>query len=405
MQVAFDPPDQRSSRARRNRAARRTLAGNGDETASAELRSLAAMSALFSPFQLRELTLKNRVVVSPMCEYSSVDGFANDWHVVHLGSRAVGGAALVLTEAIAVTADGRISPDDLGIWKDEHIEQLARIAAFCASRGAAWGTQLAHAGRKASTMAPWVGQGLVAPADGGWVPVGPGTEPFESRYPKPTALDDAGISAIVRAFADGARRTLDAGGSAIEVHGAHGYLIHQFLSPLVNRRTDRWGGSFENRTRLAIEVVRAIRGVWPERLPLIMRLSATDYVEGGWDLEQSVEFARMLRGEGVDLVDVSSGGAVPVPPGTIPIGPLYQTPFAERIRREAGIATGAVGLITEPADANAIVESGQADLVFIARELLRDPYWPLYAARSLGDPPHFPRQYERANGERAHMSR
>ena len=340
-----------------------------------------------------------------MCEYSSIDGFANDWHVVHLGSRAVGGAALVLTEAIAVTADGRISPDDLGIWKDEHIEQLARIATFCNGRGAAWGTQLAHAGRKASTMAPWIGHGLVAPADGGWMPAGPGPEPFDGRYPVPAALDDAGIAAIVRAFADGARRTLAAGGTAIEVHGAHGYLIHQFLSPLVNRRTDRWGGSFENRTRFAIDVVRGIRGVWPERLPLLMRLSATDYVDGGWDLEESVELARILHGEGVDLIDASSGGAVPVAPGTIPVGPLYQTPFAARIRRDAGIATGAVGMIQEPSDANAIVEDGRADLIFLARELLRDPYWPIYAARTLGEPLQFPKQYQRADGERARMTR
>jgi 2,4-dienoyl-CoA reductase-like NADH-dependent reductase (Old Yellow Enzyme family) len=363
------------------------------------------MSALFSPFQLRDLTLKNRIVVSPMCEYSSVDGFANDWHVVHLGSRAVGGAALVFTEAIAVTADGRISPDDLGIWKDEHVEALARIAAFCNRHGAAWGTQLAHAGRKASTPAPWAGHGRVDPADGGWTPVAPGPEPFDGGYPVPAALDDAGIAAIVRAFADGARRTLDAGGTAIEVHGAHGYLIHQFLSPLVNRRTDRWGGSFVNRTRFAIDVVRAIRRVWPERLPLFVRLSATDYVEGGWDIEQSVELARLLRGEGVDLIDASSGGAVPVAPGTIPVGPLYQTPFAARIRRDAGIATAAVGMIKEPADANAIVEDGGADLIFLARELLRDPYWPIYAARTLGDPTPFPKQYARADGDRARMGR
>ena len=364
---------------------------------------MAAMSALFSPFTLRDLTFKNRIAVSPMCEYSSEDGFANDWHVVHLGSRAVGGAALVLTEAIAVTAEGRISPQDLGIWKNEHVEQLERIAAFCNARGTEWGTQLAHAGRKASTLAPWLGQGRVSPADGGWTPVGPGSEPFDKSYPVPSMLDEAGIDDIVRAFADGARRTLDAGGTVIEVHGAHGYLIHQFLSPLINERTDRWGGSFENRTRFAIDVVRAIRGVWPEGLPLFMRLSATDYVAGGWDIEQSVELSRLLLREGVDLIDASSGGAVPVAPGTIPLGPLYQTPFAERIRRDAGIPTGAVGMITEPADANAIVEDGRADMVFLARELLRDPYWPIYAARTLGDPLQFPKQYARADGVRAHM--
>jgi 2,4-dienoyl-CoA reductase-like NADH-dependent reductase (Old Yellow Enzyme family) len=361
------------------------------------------MSTLFSPLRLRDVTLRNRVAVSPMCEYSSVDGFANDWHVVHLGSRAVGGASLVLTEAIAVTADGRISPQDLGIWQDAHVEQLARIAHFCNGQGAAWGTQLAHAGRKASTKRPWDGQGAVPLAEGGWTPVAPGTEPFDPSYPVPETLDEVGIAGIVRAFADGARRTLDAGGSVLELHGAHGYLVHQFLSPLVNRRTDRWGGPFENRTRLVLEIVRAVRGVWPERLPLFVRLSATDWVDGGWDAEQTVELARLLRGEGVDLIDVSSGGAVPVPPGTIPVGPLYQTPFAERVRREAGISTGAVGLITEPADAEAIVADGRADLVFLARELLRDPYWPLFAARALGAEVAWPPQYQRAVGDRATM--
>jgi 2,4-dienoyl-CoA reductase-like NADH-dependent reductase (Old Yellow Enzyme family) len=361
------------------------------------------MSVLFSPVRFREVTLRNRVVVSPMCEYSSTDGFANDWHVVHLGSRAVGGAGLVLTEAIAVTADGRISPQDLGIWKDAHVEELARIARFCALHGAAWGTQLAHAGRKASTKAPWIGQGAVPVADGGWTPVAPGTDAFDPSYPVPVALDEAGIAEILRAFAEAARRTLDAGGSVIELHAAHGYLIHQFLSPLVNRRADRWGGSFENRTRLAVEAVRSVRGVWPERLPLFVRISATDYVAGGWDVADSVELAKLLRAEGADLIDASSGGAVPVPPGTIPAAPLYQTPFAERIRREADVATGAVGLITEPADAEAIVANGRADLVFLARELLRDPYWPHFAARALGAQTDWPLPYARAAGDRATM--
>ncbi len=361
------------------------------------------MSELFSPYRLRDVTLRNRVAVSPMCEYSSVDGFAGDWHVVHLGSRAVGGAGLVLTEAIAVTADGRISPQDLGIWQDEHVAELARIARFCKAQGAQWGTQLAHAGRKASTYRPWDGHGAVAVGAGGWTPVAPGTDAFDPTYPVPAALDEAGIAAIVRAFADGARRTLAAGGTVIEIHGAHGYLVHEFLSPLVNRRTDRWGGSFENRTRLALEIVRAVRGVWPERLPLFVRLSATDWVADGWDVEQTVALARLLREEGVDLIDVSSGGAVPVPPGTIPAAPLYQTPFAERVRREAGISTGAVGMITEPADAEAIIADGRADLVFLARELLRDPYWPLFAARALGAEIAWPPQYRRASGDRATM--
>jgi 2,4-dienoyl-CoA reductase-like NADH-dependent reductase (Old Yellow Enzyme family) len=321
------------------------------------------MSSLFSPLRLRDVTLRNRIAVSPMCEYSSEDGFANDWHVVHLGSRAVG-----------------------------------------VGQGAVWGTQLAHAGRKASTFRPWdPGRGAVSPEAGGWVPVAPGADAFDPTYPVPQPLDEGGIAAIVRAFADGARRTLDAGGSVIEIHGAHGYLVHEFLSPLVNRRTDRWGGSFENRTRLALEIVRAVRGVWPERLPLFLRLSATDWVPDGWDIEQTVALARLLRAEGVDLIDVSSGGAVPVPPGTIPAAPLYQTPFAERVRREAGISTGAVGMITEPADAEAIVADGRADLVFLARELLRDPYWPLFAARALGAEVAWPPQYQRAVGDRATM--
>lgn len=361
------------------------------------------MSALFSPLALREVTLRNRIAVSPMCQYSSHDGFASDWHLVHLGSRAVGGAALVLTEAIAVTTEGRISPQDLGIWKDEHVEQLARIARFVSERGAAWGTQLAHAGRKGSTKRPWEGTGAVAPADGGWVPLGPADAPFDDGYPAPRAMHEDDIAAVIRAFADGARRTLAAGGSVIELHGAHGYLLHEFLSPLVNTRRDRWGGSFENRTRLVREVARAVRAVWPERLPLFARLSATDYVPGGWDVEQTVELARLLKTDGVDLIDVSSGGAVPVPRGTIPVGPLYQTDFAERVKREAGIATGAVGMIVEPADAEAIVAEGRADLVLLARELLRDPYWPLAAALALGVKPEFPPQYERAAGPRATM--
>ncbi|MEA2664537.1 MAG: hypothetical protein QOI11_1481, partial [Candidatus Eremiobacteraeota bacterium] len=289
------------------------------------------MSALFSPLALREVTLRNRIAVSPMCQYSSHDGFANDWHLVHLGSRAVGGAALVLTEAVAVTAEGRISPQDLGIWQDEHVEQLARIARFVSERGAVWGTQLAHAGRKGSTKRPWEGTGAVAPAEGGWTPLGPTTAAFDDSYPDPRALTEDDIAAVIAAFANGARRTERAGGRVIELHGAHGYLLHEFLSPLVNTRSDRWGGSFENRTRLIREVVRAVRAVWPERFPLFVRVSATDYMPGGWDIEQTVELARLLKTGGGDLIDVSSGGAVPVPHGTIPVGPLYQTDFAARV--------------------------------------------------------------------------
>jgi 2,4-dienoyl-CoA reductase-like NADH-dependent reductase (Old Yellow Enzyme family) len=362
------------------------------------------MSALFSPYDLREVSFRNRIVVSPMCEYSSVDGFANDWHLVHLGSRAVGGAGLVLTEAIAVTPEGRISPHDLGIWKDEHGDMLARIARFCKDHGAQWGTQLAHAGRKGSTQAPWIGTGAVKPEDGGWIPVSPGTEPFDPSYPVPSALDDNGIENIIAAFAFAAERTLAAGGTVIEIHAAHGYLIHQFLSPLVNKRTDRWGGSFENRTRLAIAVARAVRAVWPERLPLFVRLSCTDWVEGGWEIEQSVALAKLLLDEGVDLIDASSAGAVNIPKSSLPVGPLYQTPFAEKIRHDAGIATGAVGMITEPADAEAIVAHGRADMVVMARELLRDPYWPLFAARALGADAPWPKQYARAAGDRATMN-
>jgi 2,4-dienoyl-CoA reductase-like NADH-dependent reductase (Old Yellow Enzyme family) len=361
------------------------------------------MSALFSPYRFRDVTLRNRIVVSPMCEYSSTDGFASDWHLVHLGSRAVGGAGLILTEAIAVNPEGRISPQDLGIWNDEHVEMLARIARFCNEHGAAWGTQLAHAGRKGSTLPPWMGGGAATPENGGWIPQGPGTEAFAPSYPVPEALDETQIAGIIADFASGAQRTLAAGGTVIEVHAAHGYLVHEFLSPLVNTRSDRWGGSFENRTRLAIAIVRAIRAVWPERLPLIVRISASDWVEGGWDIEQSVALSKLLKDEGVDLIDASSGGAINLPKSAIPAGPLYQTHFAEQIRRDAGIATGAVGMITEPIDAEAIVADGRADLVFMARELLRDPYWPLFAARALGVEANWPNQYARAAGDRATM--
>jgi 2,4-dienoyl-CoA reductase-like NADH-dependent reductase (Old Yellow Enzyme family) len=361
------------------------------------------MAALFTPLRLRDVELRNRIAVSPMCEYSSTDGFATDWHLVHLGSRAVGGAALVLTEAIAVSPEGRISPQDLGIWSDEHVDMLARIARFCNEHGAQWGTQLAHAGRKGSTKAPWIGEGAAAPADGGWTPVAPTNEPFAPSYPVPAALDDDGIEKVVADFALAARRTEAAGGTVIELHAAHGYLLHQFLSPKVNTRTDRWGGSFENRTRLVRAVARAVRDAWPERYPLIARVSATDWVEGGWDADQTVELARLLKTDGVDLIDVSSGGALNIPRTAIPVGPMYQTPFAEKVRREAGIATGAVGMITEPADAEGIIADGKADLVFMARELLRDPYWPLFAARALGADAPWPNQYLRAVGDRATM--
>jgi 2,4-dienoyl-CoA reductase-like NADH-dependent reductase (Old Yellow Enzyme family) len=352
------------------------------------------MPHLFEPLPLRGLTLANRVLVSPMCQYSSVDGFANDWHLVHLGSRAVGGAALVFTEATAVTADGRISPDDLGIWKDDHVEFLQRIVRFVRAAGAAAGTQLAHAGRKGSTKRPWFGQGRVDPADGGWQPVGPTDQAFSDGYPVPHALTPGEITGIVEAFKRAARRALDAGFDVVEIHAAHGYLIHEFLSPLSNHRTDAYGGSLDNRLRLCLEIVDAVRSVWPDYQPLFVRISSTDWTAGGWDIDQAVELCRRLKERGVDLVDCSSGGNVPA--ATIPVAPGYQVPFAERIRREAGVPTGAVGLITTPLQANEIVRSGRADCVLLARELLRDPYWPLRAAGELGHAAPWPAQYLRA---------
>lgn len=352
------------------------------------------MPSLFDPLTLRDVTLPNRVVVSPMCQYSAAEGLSNDWHLVHLGSRAVGGAGLVLTEATAVTPEGRISPHDLGIWSDPHTEALAGVTRFIASVGSVAGVQLAHAGRKASTARPWEGQGAVAPADGGWMPVAPSALPFAPGYAAPLALDEAGIAAVVDAFRAAASRALAAGFSVVELHAAHGYLLHEFLSPLVNRRDDRYGGSFENRIRLLLEVTRAVRAVWPERLPLFVRLSVTDWVDGGWDLEQSVELARRLRPLGVDLIDCSSGGVVPE--ARIPAGPGYQVPFAAEIRRAAGVLTGAVGFITSPAQADQIVRTNQADCVLLAREMLRDAYWPLHAARALGRDTPWPAQYLRA---------
>ncbi len=352
------------------------------------------MPSLLDPFDIRGVTLANRIGVSSMCQYSSEDGFANDWHLVHLGSRAVGGAAVVFTEATAVLAEGRISPEDLGIWKDDHVEFLARIVRFVHAQGSHAGMQLAHAGRKASTYRPWAGvSGSVPASAGGWTAVAPSAVAFEG-YAEPVALDDDGIRSVVRAFAEAARRALEAGFHVVELHAAHGYLLHQFLSPLSNRRTDRYGGSFDNRTRLAREVVEAVRRVWPERLPLFMRVSATDWVEGGWDLDQTVELARQVRAVGVDLVDCSSGGLVAH--AKIPVAPGYHVPFAERVRREAGVATGAVGMITEAAQADAIVRSGQADLVLLARQLLREPYFPLHAAAELQGAAPWPAQYLRA---------
>jgi len=354
------------------------------------------MPHLFEPFSLRNLSISNRIIVSPMCQYSSTDGFANDWHLVHLGSRAVGRAAVVFTEANAVVPEGRISPEDLGIWKDEHIEFLSRITAFIKGQGSIAGTQLAHAGRKASTAAPWKGGKPISLEQGGWSPIyGPSPIQFADGYQVPKELTLVQIRATINAFRNAARRSLDAGFEIIELHAAHGYLFHEFLSPLSNQRTDEYGGSFENRIRLLCEVAAAVREVWPERLPLFTRISATDWVEGGWDVEQSIELSRRLKTVGVDLIDCSSGGNVP---GVkIPMGPGYQTEFAERIRREAGIPTCAVGLITSPQQADHIIRSGQADAVMLAREFLRNSYWPLRAAKELGKPIKWPVQYERAN--------
>jgi 2,4-dienoyl-CoA reductase-like NADH-dependent reductase (Old Yellow Enzyme family) len=352
-------------------------------------------SSLFSPLQLRDVTLRNRIVVSPMCEYSSQDGLANDWHVVHLGSRAVGGAGAVLTEAAAVTADGRISSVDLGIYSDDHVEQLARIFRFVEERGAVPGMQLAHAGRKASTAPPFHGGGPVSPADGGWEPIwAPSPMAFRDGWQVPRAMTIADIKKVTHAFADAARRVLEAGGKIVELHSAHGYLLHEFLSPLSNHRDDEYGGSFENRTRFVREAVDAVRAVWPERLPLWVRISSTDWIEGGWTIEDSVALAAQLGDHGVDLIDCSSGGNDPH--AKIPLGPGYQVPFAERVRRETGIMTGAVGLITEPEQADEILRAGRADVVLLARQMLRDPYWPIHAARVLGDPPPVPEQYLRA---------
>lgn len=353
------------------------------------------MAHLFTPLQLRTVTLRNRIAVSPMCEYSSDDGFANDWHLVHLGSRAVGGAGLVLTEAAAVSPEGRISPQDLGIWKDEHIPMLQRITSFVAGQGAVPGIQLAHAGRKASTIRPWEGSGKVTPENGGWEVYGPSAIPFNDVYPMPVALTQEGILDVLNDFRKAAARALQAGFKVAEIHAAHGYLLHSFLSPLSNQRTDEYGGSFENRIRLLLQTVESVRAVWPAELPLLVRISATDWAPGGWDPEQSAQLAALLKEEEVDLIDCSSGGLVPHQ--KINIGPLYQTPFAAKIRKEAKIATGAVGLITTAQEAESIIEQGQADIVLMARELLRDPYFPLRAAHQLGDSSvKWPVQYERA---------
>ena len=351
--------------------------------------------SLFTPLQLRDVTLRNRIAVSPMCQYSSRDGYAGDWHLVHLGSRAIGGAGLVFTEAAAVLPEGRISPDDLGIWRDEHVDFLSRITRFIREHGAVAGIQLAHAGRKASTARPWDGGHPLDVEQRGWAPIAaPSALAFADGYQTPQALDRQGIRRVVAAFRAAARRAHAAGFQVVELHGAHGYLLNEFLSPLANRRDDEYGGSFDNRTRLLREVVAAVREEWPASLPLFVRISATDWVEGGWTLDDSVALARQLAPLDVDLIDCSSGAVVPG--ARIPTGPGYQTPFAAQVKREADVLTGAVGLITSPQQADQIIRTGQADLVLLARELLRDPYWPLHAAHALGHDAPWPPQYERA---------
>ncbi|MBS1664947.1 MAG: NADPH dehydrogenase NamA [Bacteroidetes bacterium] len=353
------------------------------------------MSHLFTPLTIRDITFNNRIVVSPMCQYSAYDGMADDWHLVHLGSRAVGGAGLVFTEATAVSPEGRISPFDLGIWKDEHIEGLRRIVKFVRAQGSEIGIQLAHAGRKGSVSEPWNGGKLVSEGSGGWRPVAPSAIPFDANHGEPEALSIEGIRQVVEDFKRATRRAMLAGFKIVEIHAAHGYLLHQFLSPLSNHRTDEYGGSWENRVRLVLEVVDAVRSGWPPGYPLFVRISATDWADGGWTADDSVRLAVLLKERGVDVMDCSSGGLVPYQ--QIPVGPGYQVPFAERIRKEAGMMTGTVGIITDAIQAETILETGQADLVLMARQLLRDPYFPLHAADELGyQEMYWPLQYQRA---------
>ncbi len=352
------------------------------------------MSELLSSIKIRNLEFRNRIFVSPMCQYSATDGVPNDWHIVHLGSRAVGGAALVLTEATAVSPEGRISPADLGIWNADQVKAFKRITEFIKSQGAIPGIQLAHAGRKASTKTPWIGDGLVPESEGGWQVIGPSPAKFSDNYPQPKEMTAADIRKVVGEWADAAKRSLDAGFQVAEIHMAHGYLLHQFLSPLSNLRKDEYGGSLGNRMRFPLEVAEAVREVWPADLPVFVRISVTDWIEGGWDLPQSIDLAKELRKIGIDLIDSSTGGLLPG--AKIPIAVGYQVKFAEELRKEAGIMTGAIGLITDAAQAENILVTGQADVIFMARELLRDPYFPLHAAKDLGDDPKYPNQYLRA---------
>ncbi|MES2520797.1 MAG: NADH:flavin oxidoreductase/NADH oxidase [Bacteroidota bacterium] len=349
---------------------------------------------LFSPLKLRELTLKNRIVVSPMCQYSAVDGFANDWHFVHLGSRAVGGAALIFTEAVAVSPEGRISPADLGIWSDEHLAPLKRITDFINQNNAIAGIQLAHAGYKASTQEPWNGRNYVVPENGGWEVFSPSPIALPDGKTYSTELSLAGIEKVISDFQFAVKRALEAGFKVIEIHAAHGYLLNEFMSPLANKRTDEYGGSFENRIKLLLKVVDDARAIIPENLPLFVRISASDWDENGWTIDDSVRLANILKDRGVEVIDCSSGGFVA--PEQISIGLGYQVPFAEAVKQQTGIKTGAVGLIVSPQQAEEVITSGKADLVFLAREMLRDPYFPMRAAYELGYDTQWAKQYERA---------
>jgi 2,4-dienoyl-CoA reductase-like NADH-dependent reductase (Old Yellow Enzyme family) len=352
------------------------------------------MSRLFKPILIRSINLKNRIAVSPMCQYSSEDGLPTDWHFVHLGSRAVGGAALIIMESTAVSPEGRISPDDAGIWSDKHAEAYKRITAFIKSQNSIPAIQLAHAGRKASTFSPWKGRGSVNEKEGGWQTIAPSPISFADNYPLPKEMNKQDIQQVLDQFKLAAERSIEAGFQLIELHMAHGYLVHEFLSPLSNFRKDEYGGSLENRCRLAIEIARNVRNTIPEEMPLFVRISSTDWVKDGWDINQSVKLAEWLKDEGVDLIDCSSGGNVAKP--DIPLGPGYQVPFSDEIRKKADILTAGVGMITSPEQAENIIRTGQADLIVLAREMLRNPYWPLYAAEKLKTDIPWPDQYKRA---------
>ena len=356
------------------------------------------MNKLFSPLKIKNVELKNRIVVSPMCQYSSRDGFANDWHLVHLGSRAVGGAALVFTEATAISPEGRISPDDLGIWKDEHIPFLKRITEFIEKQGAVPGMQLAHAGRKASMTSPWMGNKIVSNEDGGWQTLAPSPLPYNDKYKTPKELSITEIKKTVQDFQDAALRAKKAGFKVLELHGAHGYLVNEFLSPVSNTRKDEYGGSFENRIRFLLEIIESVRMVWTEENPLFLRISATEWVDSGWTESDSIKLAEIVKTKAIDLIDCSTGGNIP--DIKITLKPLYQTGFAESIKKATGILTGAVGLITTPQEAKSIIEENKADLVFMAREFLRNPNFPLTAAHELGVDAVWPVQYERAKKKR-----